>query len=295
MIRSMTGFGEAQEEVAGAFYHVEIRTVNNRYLKCSLRLPDDYGFMEADLERLIRERVERGSVFCRIHVREVSEEAAYSLNAGALNAYLQQLTAVAASSAEGAFTIDLAQLATLPGVCQPRELTDQQREERWKIVRSLTKAGLDRLVEMREVEGHSLAEEMRAHLAVVSEHLEAIRARVPEVIAEYRDRLKARIDQLIAKQNVSLAEEDLAREVAIYADRSDISEEIARLTSHVQQFHDAIGRREAAGRKLEFLAQEMLREANTIGSKSNDARLAKHMLETKSAIDRIKEQVLNVE
>lgn len=294
MIRSMTGFGDAQREVAGQAYHVEIRTVNNRYFKPSLRLPEDYAFAEADLERLLRQRLERGSVFYRLYVRDLSADAAYTINASALEAYLRQLQAAAAASS-AQVVIDLAQLAQLPGVCQPHELSDEEREARLRIATELTEAALAKLVAMRETEGHSLAEDLRAHLAVIAERAAAIKARVPVVVAEYRDRLAARVEQLIAKQNVSLAGEDLAREVAIYADRSDISEELSRLASHVQQFEAALGKREAAGRKLEFLAQEMLRETNTIGSKSTDAEVARHMLEMKSAVDRVKEQVLNVE
>jgi uncharacterized protein (TIGR00255 family) len=294
MIRSMTGFGDAQREVAGHAYHVEIRTVNNRYFKPSLRLPEDYAFAEADLERLLRQRLERGSVFYRLYVRDLSADAAYTINASALEAYLRQLQAAAAASS-AQVVIDLAQLAQLPGVCQPHELSNEEREARLRIATELTEAALAKLVAMRETEGHSLAEDLRAHLAVIAERAAAIKARVPVVVEEYRDRLAARVEQLIAKQNVALAGEDLAREVAIYADRSDISEELSRLASHVQQFEAALGKREAAGRKLEFLAQEMLRETNTIGSKSTDAEVARHMLEMKSAVDRVKEQVLNVE
>jgi uncharacterized protein (TIGR00255 family) len=295
MIRSMTGFGDAQREVAGHAYHVEIRTVNNRYFKPALRLPEDYGFAEADLERLLRQRLERGSVFYRLYVRDLSADAAYTINASALGAYLRQLQAAAAQAASAQVVIDLAQLAQLPGVCQPHELSDEEREARLRIATELTEAALAKLVAMRETEGHSLAEDLRVHLAVIAERAAAIKARVPVVVAEYRDRLAARVEQLIAKQNVALAGEDLAREVAIYADRSDISEELSRLASHVKQFEAALGKREAAGRKLEFLAQELLRETNTIGSKSTDAEVARHMLEMKSAVDRVKEQVLNVE
>jgi len=196
---------------------------------------------------------------------------------------------------QGGLTIDLATLAALPGVCQPRELTDAERAAGASVITRLTGEALARLVAMRAVEGGTLAADLDQHCATVRTALGQVRGRAPRVVEEYRDRLHERIAALIAEQNVRLAEEDLLREVAIYAERSDISEEVARLTAHLDQFAAAMRSGEAAGRKLEFIAQEMLREANTIGSKSGDAEISRHIIEIKAAIDRIKEQVLNAE
>ena len=295
MILSMTGFGEAQREVDGRIYHIEVRSVNNRYLKTSTRLPEDFAFMEADLERLVRGRLARGSLMLRFFVRNLTEAAAYDLNAAALRSYVSQLRRVAEETGDSGLSIDLAGLAALPGVCQPPEVTEQEHARCWEIAAALTNAAIDRLLEMRKVEGAEIAADLSAQCAVIGTSLAAVQQRCPQVVAEYRQRLFERIKLLLAEQAVQLTEHDLVREVAIYAERSDIHEEIARLRGHVSQFETALTREAAAGRKLEFIAQEMLREANTMGSKSGDAELGRLIIEIKSAIDRIKEQVQNVE
>lgn len=291
MILSMTGFGEAQQEEAGHSYHLEIRAVNNRYFKASIRLPDSYAFLEADVERLLRQRLTRGSVNVHLYVRDLSAAAAGQINTQAVHEYLEQLRPFRSPDT----TIDLAALLALPGVVQTRELTDVEREHVWSIVSRLTTQALDRLMEMRAVEGRALAADLRSHCERIRTHLDAIGARTPGVVDEYRKRLMDRINELIASSNVRLAEEDLIREVAIYAERSDISEEITRLGAHLKQFDGYISASEPTGRTLDFLTQEMLREANTIGSKAGDAEIARRIIEIKSAIDRLKEQVQNVE
>ncbi len=293
MIHSMTGFGEAQLEADGWVYHLEIRSFNQRYLKASIHLPDDFGFLESDVERLLRRRLTRGSVTLRLHVRSLSSQAALDLNTAALQAYVQQLQEAVGDDPR--VTIDLATVLTLPGVCQPRDLTESEREQRWAVVEKLTKEVLDNLIAMRATEGKALADDLRAHAAVIRKSLDVVRQRAPAVVVEYRDRLLARVAELIANSNVRLAEEDLLKEVSIYAERSDINEELSRLEGHLEQFDELLPGAEPAGRKLEFIAQEMLREANTMGSKAGDATIAREIIEVKGAIDRIKEQVQNAE
>lgn len=293
MIRSMTGYGEAQSEHNGFAYSVELRSVNNRYFKANIRVDEEFGFLEARLEQLLRERLTRGTVSLRLHVRNLSASAAQDVNVAAIQQYIQQLRTVVGDDPR--FTVDLATLALLPGVCQPHELSEEQRDRSEAAVLSLAEQAIARLLEMRSTEGWALAEDLRRQGETVRKYAAEVRARAPGVLLEYRDRLKARIGQLIADSNVALAEEDLAREVSIYAERSDISEELIRLDSHLAQFFACINSGEPAGRKLEFIAQEMHREANTIASKAGDATIAGHVIEMKSAIDRIKEQVANVE
>ena len=293
MIHSMTGFGEAQFEEDGHAYSLEIRSVNNRYLKTSIHLHDEFAFLESDVERLLRQHLTRGSVTLRLFVRDLTASAALEINAAAIQTYVEQLRA--ASPDDARFSIDLATLATLPGACQPRELTDSQREQHWRTLEKLATDALGRLSEMRAVEGRALQADLRTHCARIKTHLAAIHKRAPLVVDEYRERLSGRVRELLAKSNVQLAETDLLKEVAVYAERSDISEELSRLAAHLDQFEGALGSQEPAGRKLDFIAQEMLREANTIGSKAGDAQIARDIIDVKSAIDRIKEQVQNVE
>jgi uncharacterized protein (TIGR00255 family) len=292
MIQSMTGFGEAQLEEEGHAYHLDVRSVNNRYFKPTIRLHDDYSFMETQLEQLLRSRLTRGSVTLRLYVRDLSASAAQDVNQAAIQHYVAQLRSVPA--AETGFTIDLATLAMLPGVCQPHELTEKQREHGETLIMQLAETAIDRLIEMRIAEGKALADDLKRHCDVIRERLAAIRQHVPGMLEAYRDRLKQRVEELLSGSNVRLAQEDLLKEVSIYAERSDVSEELSRLESHLKQFDNAIISTEPAGRKLDFIAQEMLREANTVGSKAGDAEIAHHVIEIKGCIDRIKEQVQNV-
>jgi uncharacterized protein (TIGR00255 family) len=293
MIHSMTGFGEAVLEEGGQVHHVELRSFNQRYLKTAIHLPDDFAFLESDVDRLLRQRLTRGSVTLRLHVRSTGPLAIVDLNTAAVQAYVAQLRAAVGDDPR--VTIDLATLLTLPGVCQMRELTESEREQRWAILAKLTESALERLIAMRARDGEALAKDLTTYCDVIWRSLAIVRQRAPAVVAEYRDRLKTRIEELIADSNVRLAEEDLMREVSVYAERSDISEELSRLAAHVEQFRALMTAAEPAGRKLEFIAQEMLREANTMGSKTGDPAIAREIIEIKSAVDRLKEQVANAE
>ncbi len=293
MIVSMTGFGEAQREDNGHVYHVELRSVNNRYFKATIKLPEDFAFIETEIEQTLRRRISRGSLTFRLYVRDLSERAAQDINVAAVRQYLERLRSVYAS--EPGVTIDLGTVAMLPGVCQPHEIDERQREAGKNVVTELTDAALTRLTEMRAVEGRALAADLESHCVLIESELEAIRGRARGVVDDYRQRLAGRVQELIADSGVRLAEADLLKEVAIYAERSDISEELNRLASHLQQFRACFTSPEPAGRKLEFITQEMLRESNTIGSKAGDTEIARRIIEIKGAIDRLKEQVQNAE
>jgi uncharacterized protein (TIGR00255 family) len=293
MIHSMTGFGEAVLEDGGQVYHVEVQSYNQRYLKTTLHLPDEYAFLEAEVERLLRQRLTRGSVTVRLHVRDVGSPTTLALNTAAVQAYVAQLRA--ALGDDPRVTIDLATLLNLPGVCEMRELTETEREHRWTVLARLLETALERLIAMRVREGRVLAKDLAVHCEEIGRSLAVVRQRAPAVLVEYRDRLAARIAELIADSNIRLAEDDLLKEVSIYAERSDLSEELSRLAGHVEQFRALMTAAEPAGRKLEFIAQEMLREANTMGSKTGDPAIAREIIQIKSAVDRLKEQVANAE
>ncbi len=294
MIHSMTGFGEAQCEEGGQVYHLEIRSFNQRYLKTSIHLPEEFAFLEGEVERELRQRLTRGSIIVKLYVRSIGPQAAVEVNTAAVQAYVQQLRDAVPAGA--GITIDLASLLLLPGVTLVREVTESEREHRWELLRSLLSTALDRVIAMRAAEGQALAADLLRHAEVMRRCLDTIGRRAPAVVAEYRDRLRARVTELLAGSNVQLAGEDLLKEVSIYAERSDISEELSRLAGHLRQFNELVTESaEPAGRKLEFIAQEMLREANTMGSKTGDAAVLHEIIEIKSAVDRIKEQVQNAE
>lgn len=295
MILSMTGFGDAETSFDGVSYSLEIRSLNNRYFKSVIKLPESLQFLDGEVDKLLRSRLGRGSISCVLRAR-TENATEYKINRGALQDYVNQICAVDLPGGVHA-TVDLASVAAMPGVCQAPVLDEASRRKYWEIIRGLVERALDKLVNMRRAEGEALYADLVAHGDRAREHLACIAARAPRVVEDYRDRLETRVRLLLneGQAKIELDRDSLAREVAIYAERCDVSEEIARLTSHLDQFVELCRSREHTGRKLDFLAQEMLREANTVGSKSNDAEIARNVVEIKGLIDRLKEQVQNVE
>jgi len=292
MILSMTGFGEARTHEDGVTYHVEIRSVNNRYFKLSMRQPEQFQRYEGEIERQLRARLGRGSVIYSLRVTDENATATYAINTTALSQYVAQLEEVAA--ARDAVRIDLAGLLEIPGVSQPAEIPEAALEARFQIVQGVTSEALEKLIEMRRVEGEALLRDLNTQCSEVHKRLTKVEARSPLVVEEYSKRLHSRVQQLLTGSSIDLEQDALAREVAVFAERCDINEEVSRTRSHLEQFAELCAATEEAGRKLEFLAQELLREANTIASKANDAEIARDVVEIKGAIDRIKEQVQNV-
>jgi uncharacterized protein (TIGR00255 family) len=293
MIVSMTGFGDATAENDGTHYAVEIRSLNNRFFKPVIKLPENLSGLEPELETVLREKLGRGSVTYVLKMRLNSAEAAYHINTQALQSYVEQLQSV--KGIVGLVQLDLASLVQLPGVCQePRDESDEI-ERHGGIIRDLTLKAIDKLQKMRQREGKNLHAELMKHTKVIAEELKRIAERAPLVVEDYHRRLQQRVNQLLSKAELRVNEGDLIREVAVFAERADIAEEIQRLSSHLGAFEEACNKDEHAGRKLDFIAQEMLREANTIASKANDAAIARSIVEIKGTIDRLKEQVQNLE
>jgi uncharacterized protein (TIGR00255 family) len=301
LIRSMTGFGDASEEINGAQFTVELRSLNNRYFKASIRLPEEFASLEAELETKLRQRVNRGSITMQVRVRQGGAAAAQRVNDDALLAYLEHLETlhkrVAKEYGDDKLTINLTELLALPGVLQ----SDQDGQDKLDSVRPvllrLLDRACDRLDAMRLTEGKALATDLARHRQVIRTRLDEVALRAPQVVEEYHTRLRTRIDELLKRASLSVGQQDLIREVAIFAERSDIAEEVTRLSGHLTQFEQIVGTGdgEPAGRTLDFLSQEMLREANTIASKSNDGSISRAIVEVKGSIDRIKEQVQNIE
>ncbi|UCG58764.1 MAG: YicC family protein [Phycisphaerales bacterium] len=294
MINSMTGYGEAEGEVGGISYVAEIKAVNNRYLRTIIKLPDLVAFLEEDIERLLRQNLSRGTVNYVLRLKGASASALFDIDETALQMVMQRLDRLRTSvGADG--TIDIGSLLNLPGIIRPT-LPDEEAAGQIKaVVLNITRGAIDKLKQMRAAEGSSLEADLNSHCRAISEDLERIRARSAAVLHEYAARLKKRVAGLLAEAKLKLDEETLAREVAILADRSDISEEIARLDSHLEQFAQSCQSNEQAGRRLDFISQEMLREANTVASKASDTEIIRCVVDMKCRIDRIKEQVQNIE
>lgn len=295
MIRSMTGFGDASCQANGIEYSVEIKSVNNKYFKSIMRLPESLQSLEAEFDVALRRRLDRGSVTLSISVSDTTEGAALDINQDALDRYVQQIRTTK-SVADGSCQFDVASLLTLPGVLRPPS-EDQDRLDRARAAMApLIEQACEQLIEMRTREGADLAADLMAQHASISGNLEIVVEQAPTIVADYEKRLRTRIDALLAEAEVSVDQADLIREIAVYAEKTDIAEEITRLRGHLKQFKARITGNDGSpvGRTLEFLTQEMLREANTMASKSPSAEIAQRIVEIKGAIDRIKEQVLNL-
>jgi len=293
MLRSMTGFGSASGQVDGIAYAVEVRSVNNRYFKAVMKLPEFWSKADVEIEQVLRRQLTRGSVTATVRMRIPEDKKASRVNLAALTSYLEQLRGLD-SRGDSSLRIDLAGIMQLPGVCEPPPLEEVLEATRDALMK-LVEQAVDALVAMRQREGAVLRGDLLANVSVVQEQLAVVALRAPLVVRDYHARLAARVAELMNAGSLPLDTEQLTREVAVLAERCDVAEEISRLGAHATQFREAVDSPEPAGRKLDFIAQEMLREANTIGSKSNDAEIARAVVEIKTAIDRIKEQAANAE
>ncbi len=295
MLLSMTGFGEARWQGPSATVVVEIRSVNNRFLKVSIRAPEVYQSLEPEIERTIRDTLKRGTVYVQLQVLRELKKEDYRLNFVALQSYLDQLQKFAETNNIG-FDRNLNHLLSIPGVVAEAESAAQHDvHDDWNLVGPVVKEALGKLQTMRAEEGRKMARELTDQAEVITHELAKVQTRAPEVVSEYRKRLHEKLQALLAEQSIVLDPASLVKEVAVFADRTDINEEIVRLTSHLNQFHQFVQEKESAGRKLDFLIQEMNREVNTIGSKANDVRIAHHVVEMKGAIEKMRELIQNVE
>ena len=293
MIVSMTGFGDAAAERAGTHYSVEVRSLNNRFFKSVVKLPDAVSAIEPELEAMLRDKLGRGSITYILKMKIGGADASGALNVPLLESYISQLQPLQSKS--NAIRLDLATLLTLPGVLQDPRDSAVDVEAHLPVIRELTLGAIAKLLTMRQREGRALFDDLIKHATIITSSLAEIAKRSPFVIEDYHRKLAARVNQLIGKAELKVNEQDLVKEVALFAERADISEEIQRLSEHMRAFEHECRDSEHSGRKLDFITQEMLREANTIASKANDATIARHIVEIKGASDRLKEQVQNVE
>jgi uncharacterized protein (TIGR00255 family) len=290
----MTGFGDARHERADHALSAEVRTINSRHFKLNLRTTEGYGALEPRIESLVREYVRRGTISVNIRIRHISAADDYRLNADVLHSYVDQLQKVAAKRGL-AEELRLEPLAQLPGVVEELSTEAHDAEDIWPLLAPTLREAFAKLAAMRKAEGAALAADLIHQCSAVEASLNKIAERSPTIAELYRRKLKERVDEALSQFQAAIEPVDLIREVCLFADRSDISEEIVRLRSHLQHFAQALQSPESAGRKLEFICQEMGRETNTIGAKANDAEISQEVVEIKTALERIREQLQNVE
>jgi len=292
-MKSMTGFGRGTVSDGNFAVSVEIKTVNNRFLDLNLRLANELQSLEANLKRLIQSRLSRGRIDVFINY-EHSGEIVYELNRPLISGYLSALKEM-----QNEFSLsgepDLNLIARLPNSLLTK--ADDASENFTEGIETAVKLALDELEKMREVEGESLKNELQSRLSEIEKQLPEIETQMETVADEYRQRLNKRIGILLEKSDaqIEIDQARLAQEVAYLADKQDISEEIIRLKSHIEQFRGILNEEKEVGKRLDFLTQEFNREANTIASKTNNLIVKEAALNIKSAIEKMREQVQNVE
>jgi uncharacterized protein (TIGR00255 family) len=288
---SMTGQGHASSRDEGILVTAEIRSVNNRFFKLNVVCPDSHSALEPQIGDLIKSQIKRGTVSARISINRQRGFDQYRINPIAVRTYQKQLADVS----NGTEPVKLEAILALPGVVDEMMIEMPDPELDWPIVHATLTDALNHFHLMRLQEGESMKKDMVANCERIRDQLSSIEERSPVVVDSYTNRLLDRINNMLMELNVKVDKSDIIREVGIFADRCDIAEEVVRLRIHLQQFDSIVNGIESNGRKLDFLTQELLREANTIGSKANDAEIAKHVVEIKTIIERIREMVQNIE
>jgi uncharacterized protein (TIGR00255 family) len=292
MILSMTGYGTGSAQKDGATVSVEIRTVNHRFLDLHVRVSREYTFLEGEIQQLVRNVLDRGRVDVNASVQN-SGSAAFLVNSNLIRGYLE-----AAGKLREEFnlqdSLDLKTILSLPGVLQNGEAAQADAPETISaLVKHSTQAALENVLRMRRQEGEALRADMLRNLTGVEESAARIHELSLNSAADYMQKLRDRLGQLLPQTGID--PQRLAQEAALIADKCDISEEVARLESHIEQYHALMDAKEKAGKKLDFLLQELQREANTILSKSGNLEISRHAISIKTDIEKLREQVQNVE
>ena len=291
-MHSMTGYGRMSVERDGRQLTVELKSVNHRFLDLSFRMPRSFNFLEDSARKLIGEYLSRGHVDLFATYRNTREDSRrVEVDQALLAAYMTALDDIAETTGlEDDRTLSLA--TRLPDVLTVAEADEDQDALRALMREALTGA-LEQMQAMREKEGEALKSDISSRIDTLEKMTEEIEARYPETVAEYQQKLKARVEELLG--GATMDEQRLMQEVAVMADRSAIAEETVRLHSHFAQVRDFMEASEPVGRKLDFIVQELNREVNTISSKSQDVPITRLVVEAKAEIEKIREQVQNVE
>lgn len=292
MIRSMTGFGRHQETVNGWTVTVELKSVNHRYFEYSSRLPRSYGFLDDKLKKLLQSAIARGKVevYVSLEAAEVADTYV-AVNEPLAKAYLEALR----SLAEGLSVRDdssAMNLARFPDVLTVRK-TEADEEAVWNAVEPVAQAALDKFLRMREQEGTRMREDVLSRRLFLLQAVAQVEERSPQTVREHMQKVEARMRELLG--TVTVDQQRLLTEAALFADKIATAEETVRLRSHLDQLQELMNSEEPVGRKLDFLVQEINRETNTIGSKAQDLQLAQVVVDMKSEIEKIREQIQNIE
>ncbi len=292
MIKSMTGYGRGESENEGKSFTVEIRSVNHRFCEVVIRVPKYYVALEDRIRKLVQERIARGRLDIFVTVNDLgSGSKTIRVDKDLAMAYYNALEELRES-----IGIDgkpgIIDLARLPDVILLEEV-QEDLDRLWPTLGEAVENALASLIEMRSTEGQRLKEDLLKRISKLSEYSEDIYRRAPLVVHEYREKLQNRLKELAVE--IDIDEGRLAAEIALFADKSNISEELVRLKSHLEEMRNTMDAEDQVGRKLDFLVQELNREFNTIGSKANDLEISSLVIKAKSEVEKIREQVQNIE
>ena len=292
MIRSMTGYGRYQDTVDGMDITVEIKAVNHRYCEYSSRLPRAYGFLDDKLKAYLQGSISRGKVDVYVFIDTADAPGSrVTVNHSLVQGYLKALGEIAETYGLRN-DVSVMSLARYPDLLTVhREAEDE--EAVWAAVRTVADVALNRFLQMREKEGEKLQEDILSRAAAILEAVGQVEERSPQTVREHMDKVQTRMRELLGTATVD--EQRLLTEAALFADKIAVAEETVRLRSHISQLEHILAGNEAVGRKLDFLVQEINREANTIGSKAQDVQLARVVVDIKADIEKIREQIQNIE
>lgn len=292
MVRSMTGYGRETVESASWKVTVEMKSVNNRFLDMSVKMPKQYNPLEDQIKKEISAVLNRGHVDAYITVEEIGErKQSIAVDCDLALDYCRAMQEIAEKTGLP-YQINLTDVASYYGVLTAQK-EESDLDELWVTMREAVKGSLGQLFEMRVTEGAKLAEDIKSRLDILAEIRERIMVRSPLVVSDYREKLSQRIQDILGE--VEIDQDKLLNEVAFFAEKADIAEELTRLSSHFEQFLDNLAKDEPVGRKLDFILQEINREVNTIGSKANDTEISHLVIEAKGELEKIREQVQNFE
>ena len=292
MVKSMTGYGRAEETICGCTITVELRSVNNRYLDCNIRLPRLYLFAEDGIKSRVQNIISRGKVDVFVTLDYAGkEEVKVTVNRPVADGYYGALKQLA-QSYQLSEDISVSLLSRFPDVLLA-EKAEEDTEQRAQDIYSVLDRALADFDEMRTKEGSRLRDDILSRAAAIEDMVTFVEERSPQTVSEYRAKLEARMQEVL--QNTQIDESRLLTEAAIFADKVAVAEETVRLRSHIAQLREMLSKGGATGRKLDFLIQEFNREANTIGSKCSDIQIARQVVDIKAEIEKIREQVQNIE
>ncbi len=292
MIKSMTGFGRAQSTVDGMTITVELKSVNHRYFEFSARVPRNYGFLEEKLKSFVNATVARGKTECYVSIENPeNDEVEVTVNTALARGYaaaIRSLSDLVGTNEQPTAS----QLSRFPDVLTVHK-AEPDEERVWNAVQQTAQLALEQFLAMRQTEGEKLRADILSHADRIAQLVAFVESRSPQTVREYNEKLHRRMAELLGDANVD--EQRLLTEAAIFADKVAVDEETVRLHSHLSQLHDFLGADEPIGRKLDFLVQEINRESNTIGSKAQDVEIAKAVINIKAEVEKIREQVQNIE